>query len=223
MSTIRLTFDRHLGMLRDEVVQISDVVEQSITLSVKALQEHDMALAQHINEADAQVNARRFTAEEHAYQLLALQQPNARDMRLIVGLVSVVTNLERIGDHAAGIARLAIRLGEQPVLESPPMFGPMATIAQWLTRNAMTAFVTCDEALAETVSKRDAEIDDLHQEAYRQLIDTMTHNPATIEAGTLLLWVSHNLERIGDRASNIATRVPYLAKGELVRHPDAML
>ncbi|MHB8628804.1 MAG: phosphate signaling complex protein PhoU [Aggregatilineales bacterium] len=222
MNTNRSTFDRQLGMLRDEVVQVSDVVEQSITLSVKALQEHDLGLARHLDEADSQVNARRFATEEHAYQLLALQQPNSKDMRLIVALVTIVTNLERIGDHAAGIARLAIRLGEHPLLDAPPMFGEMAVIGQWLTRNAMTAFVTCDEALARTVSARDAEIDELHRQAYRHLIDTMTQNPATVEAGTLMLWVSHNLERIGDRASNIATRVPYLVKGELVRHPDAM-
>src|SRR5579864_1175266 len=137
MNTNRSTFDRQLGMLRDEVVQVSDIVEQSITLSIKALQEHDLALAHRLDEADAQVNARRFAAEEHAYQLLALQQPNAKDMRLIVALVTIVTNLERIGDHAAGIARLAIRLGERPLLETPSMFGTMAVIGQWLTRNAM--------------------------------------------------------------------------------------
>jgi len=220
MNTNRGTFDRQLGALRDQVVQVSDLVEQSITLSVRALQNQDMALAKQIDQLDSQVNARRFVVEEHAYQLLATQQPCARDMRLIVGLVTTVTNLERIGDHAAGIARLTMRLGENPVIKPLPLFEAMAVTGQWLLRNAITAFVTQDEELAQTVIDRDSEIDQMHRDAYRQLLNTMTENPDSVESGTMLLWVSHNLERIGDRASNIAARVSYLAKGELVRHPD---
>ena len=222
MLTNRSTFDRQLGILRDQVIQISDLVEQTIAESMKALQKHDFEMAQHINQFDSQINARRFQVEEYAYQLLALQQPNASDLRLIVALVSVVTNLERIGDHAAGIARLVLRLGEHPALPTPDEFSPMAGLAQWLVRNAMTSFVTSDLDLAKQVLIRDAEINQLHQSVYHSIIEQMTHNPATVESGTLLLWVSHNLERIGDRATNIAGRVPYLVRGELIRHPDAM-
>jgi phosphate transport system protein len=220
MNTNRGTFDRQLGALRDQVVQVSDMVEQSITLSVRALQNQDMALATQIDRSDSQVNARRFAVEEHAYQLLATQQPCARDMRMIVGLVTTVTNLERIGDHAAGIARLTLRLGEHPAIMPLPLFGAMAITDQWLLRNSITAFVTQDEELAQTVIDRDNEVDQMHRDAYQQLLTTMTQNPDSIEAGTMMLWVSHNLERIGDRASNIAARVSYLAKGELIRHPD---
>jgi len=220
MNTNRATFDRQLGTLRDQVVQVSDVVEQSIALSVKALQHHDLDLAHQIDQFDSQINARRFAVEEFAYQLLALQQPNGTDMRLIVALVSVVTNLERIGDHAAGIARLTVRLGKNPALTPPDFFPAMAVVTQWLVRNAMTALVTSDLDLAQQVIVRDAEVDQMHHLAYRQLIETMTHDPNTVEAGTLFLWVSHNLERIGDRAANIAGRVPYLVRGELIRHSD---
>ena len=222
MNTNRGTFDRQLGVLRDQVVQVSDMVEQSITLSVRALQNQDMALAHSIDQFDSQVNARRFSIEEQAYQLLALQQPNARDMRTIVGLVTTVTNLERIGDHAAGIARLTLRLGENPIVKPLPLFGAMAITGQWLLRNAITAFVTQDEELAQTVIDRDSEVDQMHRDAYRQLLNIMTAQSENVESGTLMLWVSHNLERIGDRASNVAARVAYLVKGELIRHPDPL-
>jgi phosphate transport system protein len=221
MVANRTMFDRQLGTLRDQVVQISDLVEQSIVLSMKALQNHDLPAAHLVDQFDSTINARRFAAEEYAYQLLALQQPNAGDLRLIVALVSVVTNLERIGDHAAGIARLTVRLGPHPAVETPTFFGEMTTSAQWLVRNAMTALVTSDIALAKKVIERDHMVDHLHQDVYRQLIETMTTHLETVEAATLLLWISHNLERIGDRATNIASRVPYLVNGELVRNPDA--
>jgi len=219
--TTRATFDRQLGTLRDQVVQISDRVEQAILLSVKALRAHDLTVARLVDQADSQINAGRFAAEEHAYRLLATQQPNSGDLRLIVAMVSVVTNLERIGDHAAGIARLTIRRGAHPALESPVFFEDMAIHAQWMVRNAMTALVTCDQVLAKQVIARDQIIDGLHKQAYTQLINTMTADPAMVEDATLLLWVSHNLERIGDRAISIASRVPYLANGELIRHSDA--
>ena len=221
MITTRSTFDRQLGALRDQVVQISDKVEQSIALSVSALQNHDLPLARQIDDSDRQINACRFKIEDQAYQLLALQQPNAHDMRLIVAMVSTVTNLERIGDHTAGIARLTLRLGDTPLLQSLPIFNTMAITGQWLLRNAITAFVTQDEALAQTVIERDAEIDEMHRSAYAELLRTMTTHAEHVEAGTLLLWVSHNLERVGDRASNIARRVAYLTKGELGRNPQA--
>jgi len=220
MNTNRGTFDRQLGTLRDQVAQMGDMVQQSISLSVCALQNQDMALAKQIDQSDSQVNARRFAVEERAYQLLAMQQPCARDMRTIVGLVTTITNLERIGDHAAGIARLTLRLGEHPVIMPLPLFGAMAITDQWLLRNSVTAFVTQDEELAQTVIDRDSEVDQMHRDAYQQLLTTMAQNPDSIEAGTMMLWVSHNLERIGDRASNIAVRVSYLTKGELIRHPD---
>ncbi len=220
MNKNRLTFDRQLGSLRDQVLHMSEMVEQAILLSSRALQGYDLALAQQINDFDIKINAQRFIIEENAYQLLALQQPNARDMRQIVAGVSVVTNLERIGDHCAGIGRLVVRLGEQPVTPFPTEFETMATVGQWLTRNAMTAFATFDEDLALTVIARDGEIDRLHNQVCKRLMATMTNDPTMIESCTLLLWVSHNFERIGDRATNIARRVGYLVKGELNHSPE---
>ena len=218
MSVVRSTFDRQLATLRDQVLTISDMVEYSINLSMKALQHHDLNAARLVDEHDTQINARRFEVEEHAYQLLALQQPNAKDLRLIVAMVSVVTNLERIGDHAAGIARLTLRRGNQPKIEAPVTFAEMAAHAQWMVRNAMTALITGDTAVMQAVIERDAKIDALHKQVYTLLIETMTHDPAAVECATLLLWVSHDLERIGDRAVSIASRVPYIVNGELTHH-----
>ena len=220
MNTNRLTFDRQLGTLRDQVLLMSEMVEQAILLSSFALQQRDLGLTQQINDFDTRINAQRFVIEENAYQLLALQQPNARDMRQIVAGVSVVTNLERIGDHCAGIGRLVVRLGDQAAMPFSNEFESMASVGQWLTRNAMTAFATFDEDLAQTVIDRDGEIDALHDQVCKRLMATMTSEPKMVEPGTLLLWVSHNFERIGDRATNIARRVAYLVKGELSHSPE---
>jgi len=220
MVVARATFDRQLTALRDQVLALSNMVEQAIPLSMKALQRHDLSAARQVEQHDGQINTRRFEIEEQAYQLLALQQPNAKDLRLIVGAVSIVTNLERIGDHAAGIARLTIRLGAQPTVEPPIFFAEMASHAQWMVRNAMTAIVTGDLTLAKSVIDRDVTIDQLHQVVYARLIGAMTNDKALVEDATLLLWVSHNLERIGDRAVSIASRVSYLVNGDLIRHAD---
>jgi len=220
MNTNRLTFDRQLGTLRDQVLQMSEIVEQSILLSGRALNQHDIELAQQVCDIDAEISIKRFAIEENAYQLLALQQPNAKDMRQIVAGVSVVTNLERIGEHCSGIARLVIRMEKQSGMIIPAEFETMANVDQWLTRNAMTAFSTSDEDLAQKVIDHDSEIDEMHDQVYKRLIAAMTTDPTVIETGTLLLWVSHNFERIGDRSTNIARRVAYLVKGELIRNPE---
>ncbi len=216
MLTPRSMLDRQLFSLRDQLAQLSDSVEQSIALSVKALQKHDLPLARLVDQFDNQVNARRFEIEEQSYNLLALQQPNSSDMRAIVATVSVVTNVERIGDYAAGIARLVQRMGDHPACEAPSEFGLMGAQAQWMLHNAVSAFTSHDQLLAQSVITRDAEIDDLHRSVYRKLVAAMAEDPSLIECCTLLLWVSHNLERIGDRSATIAQRVTYLVTGQLV-------
>ncbi len=220
MITTRATLDRQIASLYTRIAQLGETVEQSIGFSVKALRKHDLQLAHLIDNFDAQVNTRRFEIEERAYELLALQQPNCTDMRAVVAAVSVVTNLERIGDHAAGIARLALRVGDQPAFEPPTEFERMAFLTGGMLKSVIDAFVGHDDVLAHSIIERDLEIDDLHRSVYRKLISAMTDDPARVEHDTMMLWVSHNLERIGDRSVNIALRVTYLVTGELVRHVD---
>ncbi len=222
MITTRSVFDRQLCSLRERVQQLSELVAQSITLSITALQKHDLDVARLIDRADAQINAHRFEIEEQAYQLLALQQPNASDMRAIVATVSIVTNLERMGDHAAGIARLVLRMGNCQTLEMPPEFAQMAQLDLAMLTDSITAFVTHDQILARSVVARDGEVDRLHKLAYERLLAAMQHDLQAVECGTLMLWVSHNLERIGDRSANICERVTFLVTGDLVHHHDPM-
>ncbi len=222
MITTRSTFDRQLGLLRDDALQLSEMVAQSISDSLSALEKQDQALAKRVDQFDSQVNARRFQIEEEAYKLLALQQPVSSDMRAIVATVSVVTNLERMGDHAAGIARLVLRMREGANLHIPAEIREMGLLSQIMLRDAMTALVTHDNVLARSVVARDVEVDRLHKQAYNQLIAAMTNDPTTVECCTFMLWVSHNLERIADRAANICERVTYLVTGELVHRHDPM-
>lgn len=212
----RTTFDRQLDELRVHVQQLSQMVAASIDNSISALKEHDLSLAARVDQADSKINLFRFQIEEEAYTLLALQQPVSHDMRFIVSTISVVTNLERIGDYAAGIARLVLRMGENYNAVPLPEFDQMGVILQDMLAHSIQAYVNQDQPGARAVITRDAEVDRLHKLIYQTLITRMTHNTSDIENGTFALWISHNLERIGDRCANICERVDYLVTGELV-------
>ncbi len=215
IATTRTVFDRQLEDLQSRTLQLSERVTAQVVQATRALQQHDLNLAKRVDKADVEINALRFEIEESCYTLLALQQPNSHDMRRIVATVSVVTNLERMGDHAAGIARLAMELDRSMPIEE---FNEMAKIATTNLTDAMTAFTTEDIILAREVVLRDERVDQLHKAVYDRLIRTMTEDTSTVECATKLLWVSHNLERYADRTSNICERAIYLATGEL-RHP----
>jgi phosphate transport system protein len=211
----RTVFNRQLSDLQDSVLHLSEMVIAQVMQATEALQRHDMSLAHHVDEYDATVNRLRYNIEENCYRLLALQQPNAGDMRRIVSTVSIATNLERMGDHAAGIARLALRMEGTPCNVYVSELDAMADLAKSNLSDAMTALVSDDALLARAVVKQDATIDELHKEVYDRLIKTMTADPTTVECATMLLWVSHNLERYADRISNICERIIYMITGDL--------
>jgi len=191
------------------------MVDRSIIDSLRALVERNADLARFVSANDATLNEVRWNIEEHCDSLIATQQPNATDLRDVVGAVSVATNLERIGDHAAGIARLTLRMIDQPLLKPLVDIPQMAEIGREMVKGAVGAFIEHDAPLAERIVARDRDIDILHDRVYRELITFMTRDASTIERATFLLWVSHNLERIGDRAMNICERAIYAATGEL--------
>jgi len=220
VATTRTVFDKQLATLRDNTLQIAEMVGTQIQQATLSFQKHDLALARRVDEFDATINRLRYDVEEQSYTLLALQQPNGRDMRRIVTTVSVVTNLERMGDHAAGIARLALRLGDKPNTTFAPEFIEMAEIAVANLNDAMTAFANEDAALARSVVSRDDQVDQMHQIVYERLIQTMTNDPSMVECATMMIWVSHNLERYSDRISNISERIIYFVTGDL-REPRA--
>jgi phosphate transport system protein len=215
VATTRTVFDRQLNTLRQEIVQLSQMVMDQVVNATKALQEHDLTLAHKVDKFDAEVNQLRFAVEEQCYTLLALQQPNSRDMRFIMATVSLVTNLERMGDHAAGIARLALRMDGKPCSVYVPEFDEMTEKSVTHLRAALDAFTREDEKLARDIVARDIEIDQLHKQVYSRLLQSMIESPESIECATMLLWVSHNLERYADRISNICERIVYFITGEL--------
>jgi phosphate transport system protein len=215
VATTRSVFDRQLNELQSQILHISDLVAKQAEDAQKALVKRDMSIAHHVDKFDATINQLRYEVEEKCYTLLALQQPNARDMRRIVAAVSVVTNLERMGDHAAGIARLALRMENLPSSCCVPELDRMLELSQQSLKDAMTALTSEDAVLARAIVNRDQEIDDLHDSIYQQMIDRMMHDADAIECATMLLWVAHNMERYADRICNICERIVYLVTGNL--------
>ncbi len=218
VASTRTVFDRQLNDLRQDVLQLSQMVIDQAIKATKALQTHNLQLAHEVDKGDADVNRLRFEAEEMCYTLLALQQPNSRDMRCITSTVSIVTNLERMGDHAAGIARLTLRMEGKPCRVNVPEFDVMVQKATANLRHAIDAFSSESEVLARDVIERDMDIDQLHKQVYARLIKNMIDDPESIECATMLLWVSHNLERYADRIANVCERIIYYVTGELWEH-----
>ena len=212
----RAVFDRSLTEIRDELLRLASMADKSIADSMKALLDRSADLARHVSVNDAALNDIRFSIEEKCYTLIATQQPNASDLREVVGAVSVATNLERIGDHAAGIARLTLRMIDQALVKPLVDIPQMAEIAREMVKGSVDAFLTRDVALAEKIVQRDKDIDLLHERVYHDLIGVMVNDKSTVERATFLLWVSHNLERIGDRSTNICERAIYAATGNLI-------
>lgn len=215
MVTTRSMFDRELKALNSDLLRLGELVETQLVEAVRALQNRDTAVANRVVGFDATINRMRYDIEEQCYTLLALQQPNATDLRRIVAGVSIATNLERMGDHAAGIARLTLRLAELPAAVHIPMFTEMAKLASENLAQTMTALDGFNADLARQVVAQDAQIDQVHKRIYDYLIKTMTDNPATVEYATLLLWVSHDIERFADRICNICERIVYTVTGNL--------
>lgn len=215
MVALRTAYVRQLNTLESDVRRIAGMVERQLLDAVQALQLRDVALAQRVISTDSEVNRLRYEVEEQSYLLLALQQPTAGDMRHIVACVSIATNLERMGDHAAGIARLAQRLHDKPVTLSIPAFSDMANRAVANLRLVMDSFEKRDAHLARKAVQNDWPIDGMHRQVYDQMIQTMIGDPSTVECATMMLWVSHNLERYADRILNISERVIYMVTGIL--------
>lgn len=214
--TIRANYDHEIQNVRDNVVSMASMVDKAIARSVDALRTQDVALARQVKAADKEINAFRWQSEEHALTIIATQAPVAADLRLIAAALQVFTDLERMGDHAAGIAKIAIKTAEEPPLKPLIDVPRMAMAARSMLNDAVTAFIELDEDAARKVAMRDDEIDLLYDQVYRELLTYMMADPGTINRATNLLWVSHNLERIGDRVTNICERVVFTTSGEYV-------
>jgi phosphate transport system protein len=213
--TGRASFDRALHTLRDEILELGSMVDKAIERSIEALKRLDQPAAREIIHDDFKINEKRFHIEEQAIQLIATQQPTARDLRRIVAVLNIIVELERMGDYAEGIGKIVLMHGDQPVLKPLIDVPRMADKARDMLRRSLDAFIERDAAAARQIAAEDDEVDALYDQVYRELLTYMINDPRTIDRATWLLWVAHNLERIADRVTNICERVVYEATGKM--------
>jgi phosphate transport system protein len=209
----REQFHRQIIQLLDGVIEMGSMVDKAIERAMNALVERDAATAREVVEHDADINQLNFHLQNQCISLLSLQAPMAGDLRVIVSVTSVLDNLERMGDHAEGIAKIVIMMQDEPLVKPLIDMPIMATKAREMLRLAVRSFVDRDAEAAFGVGRMDDLVDQLYDQIYADLVQVMVGDPSTIEPSTHLLWCAHNLERIGDRATNIAERTVYAATG----------
>jgi phosphate transport system protein len=212
----RQNFDLQLAHVKEKLVNLATMVNKLQEQAVKALAEHDEELAKELVASDQQINHAQRDIEESCLMLIASQQPVARDLRLIFSMASIASELERMGDHAKGIAVLAQRLADQPLLKPLIDVPRMAEIGRELLMGQIDAFIREDVEAARAFAKRDNEVDQLNDQVFRELLVFMMTDPRTITRATYLLWVAHNLERFADRTTNIGERVVFLMTNSVV-------
>jgi phosphate transport system protein len=212
----RDTLDRQIHHLQDEILLLGSMVEQAMLNSVDALKNRDHSAAHQIYEDDYLINEKRFAIENAILILIATQQPIARDLRMLAAMLEVITELERMGDYAKGIAKVTIKLEDSTISIPHRDIGQMAEIAVGMLHRALSAFITENQNLASAIPLEDDEVDELYNKIYHGLVSSMIANPETIDQSNLIMWVAHNLERMADRVTNICERTVFIATGELL-------
>ena len=213
---IRKTFENELQQVKDDILVLGSMVEQSILDSVETLKKRDLKAAEGILAADREINKKRFEIENQLMILIATQQPMAHDLRLLASSMEIISELERMGDYAKGIANINLRMGDQPLLKPLIDIPRMAQKDVDMLHRSLTAFVEEDVETAKAIPIEDDEVDALYNQVYRELMTFVIADPKTMERANWLLWVAHNLERVADRVTNICERTIFIATGELV-------
>jgi len=213
---LRVDLDRQLNQLQQEVVSLAEIVDKATGRAVDALKRRDLAESQQVVREDDYIDQKRYEIEERCIDLIATQQPMARDLRTIIALLHITVELERMGDYAEGIAKISLMMGEEPPLKPLIDIPRMAEKATQMLRDSMDALVSRDVVKANQVLQDDDEVDNLYDQVYRELLLYMIQDPHTIQRATYLLWTAHDLERIADRATNISEKVIFLVTGKLV-------
>ncbi len=211
----RTTFHKHLREVEEDVLTMGDMVAKAIERSIEALQKRDLILAHQIIADDAQINKQRFSIEEKCIELIATQQPMASDLRLIVAVLNILTELERIGDYAEGIAKIVIMIGDEAPLKPLIDIPRMGEITLDMLNKSLQSFVARDVELAMKAVSLDSIVDSLYDQVFRELLTFMMVDPKTTNRATRLIWVAHNLERAADRATNICERVVFTVTGKM--------
>lgn len=215
----RVVFHGEMRLLEDDLLRLGDMVSGALERAVQALMARDGALAHEVRADDEKINDLYARIERASMQLIATQQPMAGDLREIMAVFAIATDLERMGDYAKGIAGTALRvLDEPPVLVNE--IPRMAELVREILTAELQAFVMRDADEARKVARRDDEVDALYEQVYRRLIQVMTEDPQAVERASRLLWVAKSLERAADHVTNIGERIVFLATGEVVELND---
>jgi len=211
----RQMLDRELQRMQDDLLRMGSLIDTAITRSMRCLAVRDTRLAREVVADDAQINALRFHIEEACLTTIATQQPTAGDLRLVIATVILCSELERMGDYAAGIAKTVLRMGDEPLLKPLIDLPRMAEIDRAMLQDALDAYVARDADQARAVAARDDAVDDLYNQIFREILSYILEDPACTTRALYLLFSAHNLERIGDRVVNIAERVIFMSSGEM--------
>lgn len=223
---LRQTYARDLQRLQDDVLALGSMVEEAITASVASLKQRDMEASERVIAQDRVINAKRYRIESDVVVLIATQQPMASDLRVLTAILAIISELERIGDYAKGVARINRMIGAEPLLKPLVDIPRMAEKARDMLHRALGAFAQRDVDLARAIPEEDDEVDHLYNQVYRELITYIITDPRNLDQANYLMWAAHNLERAADRVTNICERVVYTVTGELTeldRHADAEL
>ncbi len=200
---IRKTFESEIRQVKDEVILLGSMVEHAIIGSVEALKKRDTTASEKIISEDKEINKKRFEIENQLMILIATQQPMAHDLRLLASTMEIISELERMGDYAKGIANINIRMGDEPLLKPLIDIPRMAQIGTSMLHRSLSAFINEDVEVAKSIPMEDDEVDALYNQIYRELMMIIIQDPKSIERANWLLWVAHNLERVADRVTNI--------------------
>ncbi len=219
----RESFERDLEALQDEILMMGSMVSVALRDAVDALALGDVDAAYRIKSEDRAINEKQYAIEDQCLFLIASQQPMASDMRLIAAMLEIGGELERIGDYAKGISKIIRISAGKPRLPLPADMRPMSEMAIDMLRESLDAFVQRDAKAAYAIIQRDDEIDDLYNKIQRELFEMMFNDSETIDRGNYLIWALHNLERTGDRATNICERVIFTVTGQIVEADEAVV
>ncbi|MDI3547869.1 MAG: phosphate transport system protein [Halanaerobiales bacterium] len=211
---MRKSFHESIRELKNDMLKMGSMVEDAIHKSIQALKERDLDLAEQVMKDDDQIDDFEIALEEKCTKLIALQQPVAKDLRTIIVISKLVTDLERIGDHASNIAKMVLEIGDEPLIKPLIDIPRMTEIVTRRLRQSLDSFVNLDIELAKKVAQEDEEIDILDEQILGELITFMLEDPKTIRQATSLMFISRFLERIGDHSTNICERVIYMVSGE---------
>jgi phosphate transport system protein len=216
MSTgSRSVLEHEFAAMRDDVLRLGSLVDMATERALQALDQRNLDLARQLIVDDVVINDLRFKVEQQCLVTIATQQPAAGDLRVVIATMNVVTDLERMADHATGIAKTVLRMGDEPPLSIPRDIFQMGDKVREMLRQSLDAFLARDPEAARVVAARDDEIDHLYKSVFDTLLHMMIDDPPSATRATYFLWTAHSLERMGDRVTNIAERVIFMMTGDM--------